>query len=90
MKIITEHPSFKIQLYEKQQRILHERKNELNPLFEVLPGTYRVRVYIDSNNDSTWYSGNLLLNEEPERVYNHPGEIPVKENWIIEDVEISF
>lgn len=90
LKIETEEPSFTVQLLTKSGQLKYQSKNDKNPIFTVDPTTYQVRILIDTNQDGIWSYGNLLRNEEPEKIYLFPDEIPVRENWIVEDYVISF
>lgn len=90
-KIATEKPSYIIQLLDKSGNIRYLLKNESSPTFQVVPGTYQIRILIDSNNDGKWSYGNLLSQEEPEEIYFFSEEISIRENWIVgEDILISF
>lgn len=90
LRLTTSATSFDVQLLNNKKDVAYSIKNEANPTFNVKPGTYSVRILIDTNADGTWSFGNLLTNEEPENVYLFPEEIAVRENWIVEDIHISF
>lgn len=85
----TNYESFIIQLLERGN-VAYEIRNERSPVFQVSPSTYDVRVLIDTNNDGKWSVGNLIKGEEPEKVYLFDESIAVRENWVIEDINISF
>lgn len=88
--IITDKKSFWIQFLNKQDKVVYEKANDSKPTFKVAPGTYNIRILIDSNQDGKWSYGNLIHNEEPEQVFLYPEEIVVRENWTYEDILISF
>lgn len=90
LKIETTFQSFNVQLLSSSGQVKYEQQNTKNPEFIVLPSTYKVRILIDNDNDGVWSYGNLLKDKEPENVYLFPDEIPVRENWIVEDYIISF
>ena len=89
LNLSSNHTSFITQLL-SGEKVAYQEKNTRTPLFQVKPGTYSVRILIDSNNDGKWSYGNLLQNKEPEDIYLFPDPIAVRENWIIEDINISF
>lgn len=88
--IQTEKKSFFIQLLNSRGEVAYETKNNLQPSFDIRPATYSIRVLIDTNGDGKWSFGNLLTNTEPEEVYLFPEKIAVRENWIVEDIELVF
>lgn len=50
------------------------------------PGTYRIRCFIDSNNDSQWNGGDYWSDRHPEPVYYFPKTLNLKANWDMEEV----
>ncbi|MBB3186574.1 Ig-like domain-containing domain [Microbacter margulisiae] len=50
----------------------------------VMPGTYYLRMFIDSNDNGKWDTGDFARKIEPERVYYFPGKIVLRVNWDIE------
>jgi hypothetical protein len=52
----------------------------------VLPGTYYLRLFIDSDGDGLYTSGHLSggLRRQPEEVYYFPKKLTVKKNWDIQ------
>ncbi|MEP1096747.1 MAG: Ig-like domain-containing domain [Cyclobacteriaceae bacterium] len=87
--IVTEKPSFIVQLLKNGRTVAYESKNNKTPVFNVKPASYSIRILIDTNNDGKWSFGNLLKNQEPEEVYLFPEIIAIRENWIVgEDIEI--
>jgi hypothetical protein len=53
-------------------------------LSRLLPGTYKLRLIDDRNNNGKWDPANYLLQQQPERVYNLREEISVRSNWDLE------
>ncbi|MEM1407574.1 MAG: Ig-like domain-containing protein [Bacteroidota bacterium] len=69
LQINTDRPSFIIQLLDNQDNIVNERINETQFDFKyVTPGTYRIRILVDQDQNGVWNSGNILLDIEPEPV----------------------
>jgi len=55
------------------------------------PGTYRLRVLIDANNDGVWTGGNPDLQTPPDPVYYFPDALPpVRANWEQENITLKF
>lgn len=52
----------------------------------ITPGSYYVRLFIDSNADSLWTTGSLSdsIPLQPEEVYYYPKKINLKKNWDVE------
>lgn len=90
LQITTDKPSFRIQLLNSSKKVAYEAINDISPVFNVKPASYSIRVLIDTNNDGKWSFGNLLENREPEEIYLFPEVIPIRENWIVQDIEIFF
>ncbi len=47
------------------------------------PGTVYARLYIDSNSNGKWDTGNLVDSVQPEEVYYYPKKVVLKKNWDI-------
>ncbi|HXB12896.1 MAG TPA: hypothetical protein VNZ45_12995, partial [Bacteroidia bacterium] len=55
-----------------------------NIFFDALvPGTYRIRLIADANNNGGWDAGDYLKNIQPEKVYYYPEGIIIRSNWDI-------
>jgi hypothetical protein len=91
-RVISNHQSYTIQLLDKQGfRIQQEVKNKSEYSFQhVKPGEYRIRVYIDNNNDGIWDPGNVFRLVEPEDVFFFGEPISVRANWEIMDINLEF
>jgi uncharacterized protein (DUF2141 family) len=91
-RVVTEHPAYTIQLLEKQgYKVQQEIKNQAEYIFQhVKPGEYRIRVYIDNNNDGTWDPGNVFRLAEPEDVFFFEEIISLRANWEITDIILEF
>ncbi len=48
------------------------------------PGTYYARLFIDTDSDGIWTTGNLADSIQPEEVYYYPKKLILKKNWDIE------
>lgn len=54
------------------------------------PGTYRLRLIDDSNNNRQWDPGNHYLHIQPEQVVIFPEDILIKANWIVQDKIVTL
>jgi len=50
----------------------------------VMPGTYYVRLTLDSNGNGRWDTGNYKQKLQPEEVYYFPAAVKVRSNWDID------
>lgn len=82
---------FIVQLIDKDFRSIQEVENQRNYLFEYVPaGSYNIRVLVDSNGDGIWSFGNVRKGLEPEPVYIHPTFIELRENWEINNINMTI
>jgi hypothetical protein len=51
------------------------------------PGTYRLRVYHDVNNNRHWNTGSLSEKKQPEKIYYYKEPIVIRSNW---DFELNW
>jgi hypothetical protein len=73
-----------IELLDKDDKPLQSLYLETpgDALFQyVEPGTYSVRITIDSNGNKRFDTGNYLQKRDPERVIYVPETIEVRANW---------
>ncbi len=86
----TTETHFWFQLLDKNQKVLYQKANETSFSFSAIkPGTYSIRMLIDTNKDGKWSYGNLLNNEEPEEVVIYGEPTSIRENWVVElDINI--
>lgn len=52
----------------------------------VNPGDYYLRLFIDSNGNDEYDTGNYELKLQPEEVYYYPEKIQLKQNWDIDQI----
>ncbi len=50
----------------------------------VAPGPYYVRLYIDTNGNGVYDTGNIAQKLQPEEVYYYPKKITLKKNWDVQ------
>ena len=56
-------------------------KNGQAEFFYVTPGKYYLRIFVDSNENGVWDTGNYDEDVQPEAVYYYSEEIECKEKW---------
>ena len=89
--ITTDEKSFFVQLMNDKYEMVRELENQASYVFDFIePGTYYIRVLIDTNGNGTWDKGNVLELEEPEPVIFLEDEIILRENWEVGGKDISF
>jgi len=82
-KVQTNYKSYQVQVVDQNYvpvAVLNSPKGTYR--FDHLPpGTYRLRVLIDANNDGQWQGGDPDLQRPPEPVYLGPVLQPVRADW---------
>ncbi len=51
----------------------------------VTPGTYKIKIVFDTNENKKWDTGDLNLKIQPEHVFIHPKAIKILADWEIEE-----
>ena len=51
----------------------------------VNPGTYYLRLTIDSNGNGKWDTGNYASHLQPEEVYYYPKQLKLRRNWDLDE-----
>ena len=54
-------------------------------LLNVSPGTYYLRLVIDSNGNGKWDTGNYSSHLQPEEVYYYPKKLRLRANWDLDE-----
>jgi len=91
--VVSNYPSYIIQLLDQQYQVIREVKNSSAFSFEMVPpGKYQIRVLIDEDNDGVWEAGSILKQQEPEPVYFYTEEelINLRANWERSDLTITI
>ena len=52
---------------------------------DVTPGTYYLRLTIDSNGNGKWDTGNYKSHLQPEEVYYYPKKLRLRRNWDLDE-----
>lgn len=89
--IETDYSSYTLQLINPKYEAIMSLTDVVNFEFKnVSPGDYSFRVLIDENEDGEWFTGNSVKRIEPEKLYLYPEFFNVRENWTMENIEITF
>jgi uncharacterized protein (DUF2141 family) len=70
-----------------EEKVIIEQRKKLDPTMNynyLNPGNYKIKIIEDSNNNGVWDTGNLALQQQPEKVYYHNQVITIKAYWDIE------
>lgn len=87
----TDFTSFIIQLLNSEYKVVEEVRNNKSYRFRnIEPGTYRLRVLVDENNNGKWDKGDPTFETAPEKVYILPEVLDIRANWEREDVTLEF
>lgn len=82
VNIETSYEKFIVQLVSENFEIEREIRNKKSIQFRnIKPGSYKVRVLIDANNDGEWSPGNMKKQIEPEPVYIYPEVLVIRADW---------
>ncbi len=76
-----------LQLVNDKNEIIRQRSalNSLTGIFnQVNPGTYRLRIITDTNNNGRWDAGDFRIRQQPEHVIYYTTPIVVRANWEVE------
>lgn len=91
VNFLTDEKSFQVQLLRDKEIVREIRNQKTISWTELPPGTYRIRVLIDSNENGKWDNGNLETRTLPEPVYLYPNPFEIRSDWeIIEENPIQF
>lgn len=61
--------------------------NQKTTLEHLKPGSYKLRIFEDTNRNSTWDTGNLTEKKQPEKIYYYKEPIVIRSNW---DFELTW
>ncbi|MFT2009686.1 Ig-like domain-containing domain [Pontibacter sp. 13R65] len=87
----SNYTSYFIQILTKDFKFVREVKNVRNFDFKNMePGSYIIRVLIDEDNDTKWFTGDPKFERLPEKVYIYPKPIEIRANWELEAIVLEF
>ncbi|GAB3195027.1 uncharacterized protein (DUF2141 family)/methionine-rich copper-binding protein CopC [Pontibacter aydingkolensis] len=89
--VSTKYTSYSIQLITQDYKVVQEVNNTKAFQFKnITPGTYRIRVLIDENNNGKWDAGDPEFKRQPEKVYLYNKTLDVRANWEMEGEKLEF
>lgn len=78
---------FIVQLLTENDKLVEELKDkETSTFYNLEPGNYKIRYYIDKDKNGIPTIGNFKKKQEGEEIYTYTELIPVKANWEISDI----
>lgn len=89
----TAYTSYKIQLLDKQMKLVKETPFTSNKSFTfnyLNPGDYNIRVLIDKNENHQYDKGEITKLTQAEPIYIFPEAIVIRKNWEITDITLTF
>jgi uncharacterized protein (DUF2141 family) len=90
LNINTEETHYTVQLINKQLQVIKEYEPfRTKKITKLTPGDYGVRILIDTNKDGKWSYGNILKDEEPEKIFLFPDFTSLRANWEV-SLDIAF
>lgn len=96
IQVETKFKSFYVQLLNNSDRIVAEKYNEKSFSFNnIPPGTYQIRILVDTNQNQQWDIGDITENIAPEPVIFYTSEensadITVRANWELGPIILKF
>ena len=86
-EIITDYPSFIVQLTDKNFEVKRELLNQKIFEFKDLqPGDYKIRIFIDINENGKWDEGQVSNFTEPEPIYHLNKILELRANWELNEI----
>ena len=72
-----------VQLLDRNDNVVKEAQtaNGQAEFFYLKPDTYYLRLFVDSNHNGLWDTGDYAADRQPEAVFYYPGKIECKAKW---------
>jgi uncharacterized protein (DUF2141 family) len=76
-----------VELLTNSEKVIRtaEVNNDVFELLNVSPGTYYLRLTIDTNANGKWDTGNYKEHLQPEEVYYYPKKLRLRANWDLDE-----
>ena len=72
-----------VQLLDRNDKVIKEvaAEHQQAEFYYLKPETYYLRLFVDSNHNGIWDTGDYAKDLQPEAVYYYPGKIECKAKW---------
>lgn len=72
-----------VQLLDRNDKVIKEvaAEHQQAEFYYLKPETYYLRLFVDSNHNGIWDTGDYAQDRQPEAVYYYPGKIECKPKW---------
>lgn len=72
-----------VQLLDRNDKVIKEvaAEHQQAESYYLKPETYYLRLFVDSNHNGIWDTGDYAQDRQPEAVYYYPGKIECKAKW---------
>ena len=72
-----------VQLLDRNDKVIKEvaAEHQQAEFYYLKPETYYLRLFVDSNHNGIWDTGDYAKDRQPETVYYYPGKIECKAKW---------
>ena len=72
-----------VQLLDRNDKVIKEvaAEHQQAEFYYLKPETYYLRLFVDSNHNGIWDTGDYDKDRQPEAVYYYPGKIECKAKW---------
>lgn len=72
-----------VQLLDRNDKVIKEvaAEHQQAEFYYLKPETYYLRLFVDSNRNGIWDTGDYAKDRQPEAVYYYPGKIECKAKW---------
>ncbi|MBF1533914.1 MAG: Ig-like domain-containing protein [Prevotella salivae] len=72
-----------VQLLDRNDKVIKEvaAEHQQAEFYYLNPETYYLRLFVDSNHNGIWDTGDYAKDRQPEAVYYYPGKIECKAKW---------
>lgn len=72
-----------VQLLDRNDKVIKEVavEHQQAEFYYLKPETYYLRLFVDSNRNGIWDTGDYAKDRQPEAVYYYPGKIECKAKW---------
>ena len=79
-----------IELLNRNEDVIKTTSISPFTFLDLKPGSYKIRVKLDQNNNGKWDIGDFKTKQLPEKIVFHNTPFDVRSNWKIEDINIPL